>query len=262
MQRYKNYPESETFFSSMYNIDFSYPSHLHGCFEVSYCVKGEVTVTITGQSYTISEGQGILIPPNVVHSYRTDNTSAYYTILFSRDLLTDFASLFSKKQPLHYVFPLSMQLSQYLVDFNNSNQSLFGKKALLYLTADAFLLGNTFKETDKDKVNDDLTIQIITYIQENLREQITLQDLSDHLGYNYYYISKRIQKDFDMPFATLLSQYRIAEAKILLNTGKYNISQAALLSGFGSIRTFNRVFLKITGQTPSQYLSLPWVQKM
>ena len=44
-------------------------------------------------------------------------------------------------------------------------------------------------------------------------------------------------------------------AKNLLSSGKFTISQVALSCGFGSIRTFNRIFLKLTGQTPSQYLS-------
>ncbi|MBQ4120331.1 MAG: helix-turn-helix transcriptional regulator [Clostridia bacterium] len=260
MHLYANYPESETFFTSMYNVDFSYPSHLHGCFEVSFCMKGEVTVIIDGQSHTVGLGQGILIPPNTIHSYKTPQSSAYYTILFSRDLLQDFAALFSKNQPTHYVFSFDSELSQHLINFHTSKQSLFGVKAVLYRMAEAFLQGNTFAQ--KDKADNDLTTRIISYIQEHLHEQITLQDLSDHLGYNYYYISKRLQQIFNTPFVTLLSQYRVADAKLLLNSGKYTVSQVAMASGFGSIRTFNRVFLKITGQTPTEYLSMHWVQKL
>ena len=87
--------------------------------------------------------------------------------------------------------------------------------------------------------------------------QFDLQDVADHLGYSYFYISKRIRQGMGVSFTTLLAQFRIARAKMLLDSGKCTVSQAALSSGFGSIRTFNRVFHELTGLTPSQYLAGP-----
>ena len=207
------------------------------------------------ERHELKAGQGILIPPNMIHGYHTQNTSAYYTILFSRDLLPDFASLFFRKQPLHYVFCVEDRLNRHLQDFYGSDRTIFGGKSLLYHMAECFLRGNEFR--DADTADDDLTMQIITFIQDNLSNEITLQDVADHLGYSYCYISKRIRQVFQVPFTELLSQYRVADAKLRLDTGKYTISQAALASGFGSIRTFNRIFHRLTGLTPSQYLAQP-----
>ena len=253
MHWYVNYPESELLFQPMYNVDFSYPAHLHGCLEVSFCVEGAVEVTLDGQRCTLQAGQGILILPNMVHSYHTAQTSVYYTILFSRNLLPDFAAMLSHKQPTHHIFDLDDQLKQHLLEFYRSERTIFGGKALLYRTAEAFLRDNALVEAVR--TDDDLTMGILSYMQDNLCEEISLQDMADRLGYNYFYISKRIKQIFGMPFTTVLSQYRIANAKMLLDSGNCTISQAALNSGFGSIRTFNRVFHNLTGQTPSQYLS-------
>ena len=255
MHWYVNYPESETFFTPVYNVDFSYPAHLHGCLEVSYCVSGCVTIVLDEQTYTLNPGEGILIPPNMVHSYHTPQTSAYYTILFSRDLLPDFAAKFSRKQPSRYVFTFDAWLDRHIREFYNSKRTIFGVKSLLYHTAEVFLQDNPF--INAEWAGDNLTMQIISYLQDNLHNEVSLHHMADHLGYSYFYISKRIQQIFHVSFSTLLSQYRVAYAKNLLNTGKYTISQAALASGFGSIRTFNRVFFNLTGQTPSQFLSMP-----
>lgn len=252
---YVNYPESELLLQPMYNVDFSYPAHLHGCMEVSFCMKGAVEVNMDGFVHRIKAGEGILIPPNMVHSYYTDNSSAYYTILFSRDMLPDFAAMFSRKEPQRYVFPLESPLSHHLLEFYESDRTIFGGKALLYRMAEVFLRDNTFLDTDG--TDDGLTMRLICYIQDHLHSEISLQDVADHLGYSYFYISKRIRQVFHVPFTTLLSQYRVAEAKMLLDSGKYTISQAALASGFGSIRSFNRIFLNLTGLTPSQYLAQP-----
>lgn len=251
---YVNYPESETLFTPMHNLDFSYPAHLHGCLEVSFCVRGQVEVSIAGQCQHVPAGWGILIPPNTVHSYHTPDTSEYYTVLFSRNLMPDFASLFSHKVPQSFLFALDANLYRQLLEFYHSEQTLFGGKSLLYRTAEAFLRGNTFQEAGS---SDELAMQIISYIQDNLCNEISLQDVAKHLGYSYFYISKRIRQVFGVPFTTLLAQYRVAGAKMLLDSGDCSISQAALASGFGSIRTFNRVFYHLTGQTPSQYLAGP-----
>ena len=255
MHWYVNYPESELLFQPMYNADFSYPAHLHGCMEASFCVAGSVEVTLDGNDYRIQAGEGILIPPNMVHSYHTPDSSAYYTILFSRDLLPDFSAMFSHQKPRRYVFPLDASLSSQLAEFYGSDRTLFGGKSLLYRMAEAFLRDNTF--SNADMADDNLTMGILSYIQDHLHSEITLQDVASHLGYSYFYISKRISQVFHVPFTTLLSQYRVAEAKMLLDSGKYTISQVALASGFGSIRTFNRIFHNLTGLTPSQYLAQP-----
>lgn len=252
---YVNYPESETFLTPMYNVDFSYPAHLHGCFEVTFCAFGAVEVTLGEQVYALHSGNGILIPPNTLHSYLTKETSAYHTILFSRDLLPELAAMFVSKLPEHYDFVMDDGLNRQVLEFYDSNQTLFGGKSLLYRAAESFLRDNPFAAADK--TDDDLTRQILGYIQEHLCEEFTLQDMADRLGYSYFYISKRIRQVFHVPFTTLVSQYRVARVKMLLEGGKCSVSQAAFNSGFGSIRSFNRIFRELTGMTPSQYLANP-----
>ena len=120
MHWYVNYPESEVLLTPMHNVDFSYPSHLHGCFEVSFCVDGAVTVFLGGENLTICGGEAVLIPPNTVHSYQTRDSSEYYTILFSRSLLPDFAALFSHKRPDHFRFAVDSQLNRHILEFYSS----------------------------------------------------------------------------------------------------------------------------------------------
>ena len=257
---YVSYPESETFLTPMYNVDFSYPAHLHGCFEVTFCDRGEVEVTLAEAVYTLRAGKGILIPPNTLHSYLTKETSAYHTVLFSRDLLPELSALFASHLPTRCEFAVDAGLKLQILEFYDSDRTLFGGKSLLYRMAECFLKDNPFLPADK--TDDDLTRQILSFIQDNLCEEFTLQDMADRLGYSYFYISKRIRQVFHVPFTTLVSQYRIARVKALLETGKCTVSQAALSSGFGSIRSFNRIFRNLTGMTPSQYLANPSTQRI
>jgi len=62
--------------------------------------------------------------------------------------------------------------------------------------------------------------------------------------------------ELGLSFYDCINQYRIEEAKNLLNDpdrSSYKISSLAYDAGFNSISTFNEVFKKSTGLTPSQF---------
>ena len=93
--------------------------------------------------------------------------------------------------------------------------------------AETFLKDNSF--LDADAADDDLTMGIISYIQDNLHSEITLQDVADHLGYSYFYISKRIRQVFNVPFDEVTSKQR-SDAKavnfgIVYGIGSFSLSQ-------------------------------------
>ena len=66
-------------------------------------------------------------------------------------------------------------------------------------------------------------------------------------------ISKVINVHFRKSFPQLISEYRIADAKILLHQTEADIKTVAEEVGFSSLASFNRVFREIAGETPSEY---------
>lgn len=46
---------------------------------------------------------------------------------------------------------------------------------------------------------------------------------------------------------------RINDAQSMLENGGISITETAVQCGFGSIRTFNRTFLKYIGMSPGEY---------
>lgn len=255
MLLYVNYPESEELLLPMHNVDFSYPAHMHSCMEFTFCVAGAVEVTADGHCETVPAGCGVFIPPYAVHSYHTADASEYYTFLVSRSVLPDFAALFAQRVPARYCFRMDGEMYRHLLQFFASERTRFGGKSLLYRACEAFLQENALTE-DRD-VSDDFTVQVVSFVQDHFCEDLTLGDLARRFNYSYHYVSKRIRQTFGISFSELLAQYRVSYAKNLLDRGNCGISEAALASGFGSIRSFNRVFLQLTGQTPSAYMMRP-----
>ncbi len=89
-----------------------------------------------------------------------------------------------------------------------------------------------------------------------LETKITLPQLANRLELNPNYVSQVINDRLNQNFYDFINKYRVEEFKKKLNTktaSNYTLLAHGLESGFSSKSSFNEVFKKFTGQTPSEY---------
>lgn len=89
-----------------------------------------------------------------------------------------------------------------------------------------------------------------------LNSGLTLQKLAENLSMPHHHLSQLINDKLNKNFFDFINSYRIAESKELLTgpRGKQlTILAIAQESGFNSKSSFNSVFKKYTGKTPSQF---------
>jgi len=85
-------------------------------------------------------------------------------------------------------------------------------------------------------------------------ENLNLNKFSDILGITAHQLSEIINKNLNTNFNSFINNYRInAAKKMLADNTDYNILSVAFHCGFNSKTTFNTVFLKVTGMSPSNY---------
>lgn len=90
-----------------------------------------------------------------------------------------------------------------------------------------------------------------------LESRLTLPQLASQLDMNHNYLSQVINDKLNQNFYDFINGHRIAEFKERLNddtSNRYTLLAHAHESGFSSKSSFNEVFKKIEGKTPSQYL--------
>lgn len=96
--------------------------------------------------------------------------------------------------------------------------------------------------------------KIALYLQDNFREDLQLDTLASEMNFNRCYLSDFINENFGMNFRTLLNGYRIDYARQLIEEyDDVTVTEISKLSGFATIRSFNRAFLKATGVSPREY---------
>lgn len=89
-----------------------------------------------------------------------------------------------------------------------------------------------------------------------LESELTLQQLSEKLEYPTYQVSQAINEGMKKSFYDLINGYRVEEAKHLLldpKNSNYTILSVGFEAGFNSKTTFNTVFKKFTGLSPTEF---------
>ncbi|WP_010268415.1 AraC family transcriptional regulator [Paenibacillus senegalensis] len=99
-----------------------------------------------------------------------------------------------------------------------------------------------------------IVIQLQQYILEHYRENITVQDLADHVALTPNYISSLFRQATGVTVTEYIQQIRVSAACDLLTGSQMNVSEISDYLGFCEPSYFNKVFKKITGLPPSIYV--------
>ena len=88
-----------------------------------------------------------------------------------------------------------------------------------------------------------------------LNPRLTLNDVATAIGTNRTYLSEYLNNNLNTTFYEYVNGFRVQEAcSLLIADERKSLSEIAELSGFNSLSTFNRAFVKKTGETPARYL--------
>ena len=99
---------------------------------------------------------------------------------------------------------------------------------------------------------DSVVEKVNRYIREHFKEDIGKEEIAAELFLAPEYLSKMYKKNTGRGIKDYIGEYRINEAKILLEMGMH-VSDAAERVGFENFTYFSTMFKKYTGVSPNQY---------
>lgn len=221
----------------------------HSGYEFVYVYSGLVRLSVNGLDFDVNAGEAALIFPNVVHSWQTPQASDCNICVFSESYVPEFSKKHRVALPETPVFalPHGDEVIESLMRAKND----YMLKGIFYCLLSMVIGVEDTREASVIAVSD----KVLKYIEQNYSRDITLSDVSAELNYQYNYLSSLINKIFKMSFSKLLNKYRIYTAQQMLRQQDDKITAVATRCGYSSLRSFNRNFKKVTGQTPSEYLS-------
>lgn len=86
-----------------------------------------------------------------------------------------------------------------------------------------------------------------------LNPKLTINDVARALGTNRTYLSEYLKNSLETNFFNYVNSFRVEFAKELLYNTNSKLEEIAMLSGFGSLSTFQRAFDKTYHCTPNEY---------
>lgn len=94
---------------------------------------------------------------------------------------------------------------------------------------------------------------IITYIEINIRKNVTLDDIAEYSNLSSYHISKVFKKKMDINFITYVTNRKMEHAKEMIECTNMPISNIAFELGYSESNYFSKVFKKTVGVSPTHY---------
>ena len=97
--------------------------------------------------------------------------------------------------------------------------------------------------------------KVLDYVAQNYSDaMMNVSSVADHYDISIAYLSRIFKKYNGINISEYITGYRLDRAKELLGEGKM-VGEVVAFCGFGSLRTFLRVFKSVEGITPGQYRS-------
>lgn len=233
--------------------NFSFPLHMHRCFEIILLLEGSMIVTVEKKDYFLSAGDMIFVKPNFIHSLKTTETSRHVLCIFAPELI---AAISDELNKYLLVSPVIRKVPGFycqLFENVSENMNIAGVKGFLYMIGDLYYRKLDFSREDTATQGKHLLQQILLYVDENLGQPCSIRDLSEHLGYSSSYLSRFFCTNVGMTYSDYVRNIKISHACYLLRNTHENVIDIAGQCGYFSISSFNRNFKQMTGFSPTEY---------
>ena len=244
-----NHLGSPNYLKIEHRENFSFPLHLHQCFEIIILLSGQMQVRVGNQEILLQKGEGIMIFPNQIHALESTK-SEHVLCIFSPSLVMAYSQKVMDKLPKEGKFCPDLYLVNTLVRME-STASIMEKKGLLYSLCAQFHRDASYVEKQTGK--ESLLHRIFSFMEENYNGNCTLYNLAHQLGYEHVYLSRVFKQSVGVSYKSYVNRYRLSHACYLMENTDHTILQCAMESGFGSLRNFNRNFKEEYGCTPTQF---------
>lgn len=233
------------------------PVHFHSHIELYVVHEGEIEILVNDRRQILKAGELSIAFSYDSHGYRSVSKSTAEYLIIPRDYCKEILPLLDQrvqKSPF-----LSNGATYELVSdalrrlFENPSE--LSKRALIYLILGAILDCQESQAEEEASPVPHFSPEILIYMSQHFREELTLSTLARQFGYNPSYLSRSFKENFGISFCKYITMLRLREAILLLKSGESSITKCAFESGFGSMRSFYRAFHEEFGMSPKEYFA-------
>ena len=237
-------------------------NHSHNYYEFYLFLEGNVTMEIDSQNYTLKYGDIILIPPEISHhALITESNIPYRRFVFwvSKEY---FDQLIKISPSYNYLIHRAQVKKKYIfhndiITFNAIQSKVFqlieemqderfGKEEKISLCVKDLILHLNRTAYEKEdlksrKETQTLYQNLISYIDEHLDEDLSLEKLAKHFFVSKYHIAHTFKDNIGCSIHQYITKKRLEACRNTISCGQ-EISSVYLMYGFKDYSSFYRSF--------------------
>lgn len=236
-------------------------THWHTYYEMELVVRGKGKHIINGTSYPFEAGDAFFLTPSDFHEFELEEQGETYLVEIPPSLL-----------PKEILDIIMLHTGNFIAHFDNDDFSvmkdifltiekhyqkngdidfLISKALLISLLSLLISRIDTGVNANSKNANPRLR-EILLYIQQSYKENITLESISRLFFINKEYLSFLFKSEMGIPLTTYIRKLRLGyAAKLVITTGLKSIDISEMC-GFNSIASFLRNFKNEYGVSPME----------
>lgn len=245
--------------------------HSYNNWELSYVLAGSGTRTIGEHTEPFHSGEIILIPPNIPHVWifnpadtDADGNIANISVYFETTTLESLGMMIPEmSEALGDIRQLDHAISYKGVQLDMIQKLLHRMRGMsperrvprmmellieISDIADSVYAGRKSTLTRTERRLESVRV----YCSCNYGRQITLEEISRHVGMNKSAFCTFMRNNANMSFSEFLNDMRLESARVMLCNTDHSIAEIASDCGFQSVTYFNRLFKNRYNLSPTQ----------
>ncbi len=269
-----------------YMNDFSFQGESHNFWEFLYVDKGAVEITAGSFSHRLEKGDIVFHQPNEFHKVTADGKIAPNLIVVSFECKSPHMDFFKHKilrldETERSILGIIISEARetfdgrlddpYQEEMHLKPSTPFGALQMIRIALERFLVhiirryhtpytaarsnSTKFLKTTKQKGDQGIFLRVTDYLSSHLDEKLTIEKICKDNLIGRSQLQKIFQEQSGLGIIEYFSHMKIEAAKQMMRTDHLNFTQISEKLGYSSIHYFSRQFKKITGMTPSEYIS-------
>lgn len=264
-----------------YMNNFYFPGEQHDFWEFQCVDKGEVRVRAGEQVHTLKRGQVIFHKPNEFHNLEATGKTAPNVVVVSFECDSPCLKLFrdrildTTEQERSLIAMIIAEARKcialplddpYLEKMEKREEPFFGSQQLIRLYLEQLLIYmirrnflNQYKvSVSREKLSKGMSLNyshILMYLEDHIRENLKVEDICRDNLIGRSQLQRIFRENHQCGVIEFFTGMKVDAAKQMIRESEFNFTQISEYLGYSSIHYFSRQFKKVSGMTPTEYLS-------
>lgn len=233
--------------------------HYHDMFEIHYVLEGSYHSIVNQIHYQIPEGEILVICPNDMHDSSFSHPAKTWRIMIQNEHLKSLGISFDGftiPAQIDHDETMTGFMKEMFLDATQENPVNYVNCYAITLQMMIYLRRHYATPQFQAEKNPSAKLQMvqnaIKYMETHFSEDFSFYTLAKSLGYSQSYFSRTFSEIAGISAAKYLQRLRCTNAKTMLQTGAYTVSEVGERCGFSSPSYFIKIYKQVMGRLPKE----------